>query len=316
MISVVKYNKNFKKEWDVFISNAKNAHFMFYRDYMEYHSDVFEDHSLLFLNEDKKLIALLPANMAENKLSSHQGLTFGGIISDIKMKTSLMMMIFDCLLSYAKANEIKEIIYKKIPYIYNKLPSDDDLYSLFRLNAKLIRRDVSSVIYLNLDNKIKYSKGRKYNLSLAKKNNLSIHQNENFTSYWSLLSDVLLGQHQSKPVHSLNEISCLIKKFPNNIKLFEALSVDEVLLAGAVVYITDTVVHLQYLANSNAGRQVGALDFVIDYLITLHSQDKKYFDFGISNENNGLILNKGLIEQKEGFGARAVCHDFYKIEVD
>ena len=32
---------------------------------------------------------------------------------------------------------------------------------------------------------------------------------------------------------------------------------------------------------------------------------KRWFDFGISTEDDGRILNQGLIEQKEGFGARA-----------
>jgi len=44
-------------------------------------------------------------------------------------------------------------------------------------------------------------------------------------------------------------------------------------------------------------------------------RNKKYFDFGISTENNGRILNKGLIAQKEGFGARAYVHDFYEIKI-
>lgn len=41
----------------------------------------------------------------------------------------------------------------------------------------------------------------------------------------------------------------------------------------------------------------------------------KYFDFGISNENNGRFLNRGLIAQKEGFGARTIVHDFYELSI-
>ena len=63
------------------------------------------------------------------------------------------------------------------------------------------------------------------------------------------------------------------------------------------------------------GRNVGALDFIIDKLINEVYSNKKYFDFGISNEDGGRFLNTGLIAQKEGFGARAVVHDFYEFEV-
>ena len=37
-------------------------------------------------------------------------------------------------------------------------------------------------------------------------------------------------------------------------------------------------------------------------------------DFGNSNEENGEKLNKGLMYWKEGFGAKSVSQDFYKIE--
>ena len=69
------------------------------------------------------------------------------------------------------------------------------------------------------------------------------------------------------------------------------------------------------MASSAIGKEIGALDFVLNDLIKNIYRDYKYFDFGISNENNGQFLNEGLIAQKEGFGARAICHDFYKIKV-
>ena len=37
--------------------------------------------------------------------------------------------------------------------------------------------------------------------------------------------------------------------------------------------------------------------------------------FGISTEDNGRILNDGLIFEKEGFGARSVCYDTYELDL-
>ena len=42
----------------------------------------------------------------------------------------------------------------------------------------------------------------------------------------------------------------------------------------------------------------------------------KYFDFGTSNEDMGRYLNEGLIYQKEGFGGRAVCYDWYEVMIN
>ena len=103
--------------------------------------------------------------------------------------------------------------------------------------------------------------------------------------------------------------------FPKNIKLFVAKK-DNKILAGTVIFEDETIVHTQYLANSDKGRELGALDLVIDRLINEVYKNKLYFDFGISNEDNGKYLNIGLINQKESFGARAVVHDFYELKIE
>ena len=47
---------------------------------------------------------------------------------------------------------------------------------------------------------------------------------------------------------------------------------------------------------------------------TLFTGAAERFDFGISNERDGT-LNPGLMRNKEGFGARAVVHDRYVLEL-
>ena len=82
-----------------------------------------------------------------------------------------------------------------------------------------------------------------------------------------------------------------------------------------VVFETDNVAHAQYIANSDEGRQCGALDAVMDYLINQQYANKVYFDFGVSTENNGMYLNEGLAMQKQEFGGRGIVYDFYEIRV-
>jgi hypothetical protein len=103
--------------------------------------------------------------------------------------------------------------------------------------------------------------------------------------------------------------------FPDNIKLFFASDKDG-LCAATLVFETPTVVHTQYLANSERGRICGALDYLLDNLIREVYKDKAYFSFGISTEESGRYLNEGLASQKEGFGGRSVVHDFYSLKCD
>ena len=145
---IIRYTTDNKNNWNDFVKNSKNSHFFFQRDYMEYHSDRFEDFSLLVFDSTDKLIAILPANIKENILYSHQGLTFGGFLVDDRIKTETMLEIFESLKYFLKEQNIKKIVYKCIPYIYHLKPSEEDRYGLFRNDAKLIRRDVTSTVDL------------------------------------------------------------------------------------------------------------------------------------------------------------------------
>lgn len=311
-MKIIKYDISYKNIWNEFVKNSKNGHFFFQRDYMEYHADRFKDFSLLIFDEKDKLISILPANINDNILYSHQGLTFGSFIVDDKMKTETMLEIFECLKSFLKSENILKLVYKCIPYIYHIKPSEEDRYSLFRNDAQLKRRDVSSTI--DLTEPVRYSKGRKWTVNKAKKGNIEIVESNDYKSFWLLLSSVLESNHEAKPVHSLEEMEKLVEVFPKNIKLFLAKKDDSV-ISGALIYENKNIVHTQYLANSEIGRDICALDLLIDYLIKDVYKEKKYFDFGISNEDAGKYLNTGLISQKEGFGARAIAQDFYELEI-
>jgi len=312
MVIIRKYSRANKQNWDSFVKTSKNGHFMFYRAYMEYHADRFIDHSLMIFDDRERIVAILPANLKNDELYAHEGLTFGGFLLSNKTSTNMVLDIFESLKRYLKLINVKKLIYKPIPHIYTSLPAQEDLYALFINNAKLFRRNVSSAI--DLKSTIRYSKGRKWSVNKAKKEDIEIYETTEFSNFWCLLSQVLQINHEVKPVHSLEEIEQLHHSFPDNIKLFIALHLGDV-VAGAVVYETTLVAHTQYLSNSQIGRDIGALDLVIDHLIKKIYKDKKYFDFGISTENNGQSLNTGLIAQKEGFGARAVVHDFYELEI-
>ena len=142
MFRVELYSKKNEIQWDSFIDSPKNGSFLFKRAYMDYHSDRFLDFSLLIYRKDR-LYALMPANKVDSTLFSHQGLTFGGIIMSSKVTTSEMLEVFPLINNFLKSNGFQKVIYKSIPYIYHNIPSQEDLYVLFRTtNAKIIGRNI------------------------------------------------------------------------------------------------------------------------------------------------------------------------------
>ena len=308
-LSVSTYKPENKALWDNFASKAKNGIFLFYRDYMEYHSDRFQDHSLLFF-KDGTLVGLLPANLDNHALHSHAGLTFGGVISSYDMTQSLMLGIFDKLLEHCKKEGITQVIYKAIPHIYHSVPADEDLYALFTFNAQLMARNVSSCIYLHGIRK--FDDNRKDNIRKAKRNDIVVKESFDFESFMKIEQETLSERHGVKPVHTVEEIKLLAGRFPNNIKLFASYK-DDVMVAGVIMYESKNVAHMQYAANSKEGWNIGAQDIIEDYLINEYYREKRYFDFGISTEKSGQVLNLGLIKRKENFGASAVMYDLYQL---
>jgi hypothetical protein len=313
-MKIVRFSAEYQTDWDAFVSNSKNGSFLFYRNYMSYHQDRFHDHSLLFYDDKENLVALFPANEREQRLDSHGGLTYGGFVTDAEMKVSKFLACIGALLQYAQGRGFKEIRYKSIPHIYHRIPAQEDLYALHLLQATCISRSLITAI--DKRQPVEFQTRRVRQLKTARKNGLVVKQSEDLAAYWHILSSLLQTVHNTQPVHTLAEIQHLQTLFPENIKLFASYRGDE-MLAGILVYESQQVARTQYIAANPEGRNLGALDLIFDFLINEVYRDKPYIEFGTSErQNSAASLNAGLIDQKEGFGARAVIQDQYLIQLD
>lgn len=309
------YSSLLKQEWDKFVAESKNATFLFFRDFMDYHSDRFEDCSLMF--EDKgRVVACLPANVdrARKLVVSHGGLTYGGVLMSEKITTVQVMEIFRLSANYFREEYGAERwFYKPIPYIYSSYPSQEDLYALFGMGAVLESRGVSSTI--QLQGRLQMSTGRLQCVQKAQKEGLVVCESDDVDSFWCLLNNVLISNHGVSPVHTGEELELLISRFPERIRLFIVNNELGEAMAGSLVFDMGKTVHTQYMASSEEGKRKGALDLLIHELVTDVFADREYFDFGISTEDGGKYLNEGLVFQKEGFGGRAVCYDCYSVNL-
>jgi len=308
---VIRYCPLKNKAWNAFVSNSKNATFLFHRDFMEYHQDRFEDFSLMVYQKEK-LVALLPANRKGNELHSHQGLTYGGLVLPKNIRFKNVLHSFEMLLKFLHEQNISTLYIKEMPSIYHQIPSDEIHYLNFILNAELIRRDTLSVID-NL-NKLKFSGSRVEGIKRAEKHGLRIENDDDFEAFWDrILKPNLNEKYKVNPVHSLEEILYLKQRFPKNIKQFNVYH-EKSVVAGATIFETKHVAHCQYISGNKDKNTLGSLDALHNYLITTVYANKRYFDFGASNENGGRNINAGLQFWKEGFGARTRTQDFFKIE--
>lgn len=312
-MKILRYTAEKEKEWNAFLEKAKNTTFLFNRGFMDYHSDRFRDHSLMVYNDKENLVACFPANETEDKtIHSHQGLTYGSLVFQKELKLPSVMEIFKAILGYYAGLGHRKIRYKAFPRFYNDAQTDEVEYCLFINNAKLYRRDTA--IAIDQKNPLKYQTRRKRSIKTAVKKGVVIDKKENIQLFWDeILTPNLQERFGVDPVHSLEEIQLLKTRFPENI-ISKTTSLNGKIMAGSLLFITNSVVHAQYISASDEGRENGSLDFLFDEIIKEYNQFR-YFDFGICNENQGRDLNEGLLDWKEGFGGRAYSHDFYEIEL-
>lgn len=294
--------------WDAVVEQSRNGNLLHRRGYMDYHAERFMDASLV-VKRNGEAMAVFPASRKDGVVSSHGGLTYAGLIMTRALRTEWTLEVFERIAEHYRALGVARIVYKAVPHVFHAYPAEEDLYALHRLGARLLRRDVSSVIALR--EPFAFTDGRKRAVNKARKSSMRVHAGADLAGFHALLTDVLGSRYQVAPTHSLAELRLLQARFPRQIVLHEARAGD-VPLAGVLVYDFGRVVHTQYLAASEAGRECNALHLLLAELVESTYADRHYFSFGISTEQGGQVLNGGLIMQKEQFGARAVVHDFYE----
>ena len=298
--------------WDEFVDRSRNGTFLFLRDYMEYHQDRFEDHSLLIRDQGGGLLGLLPANRRGQVLESHGGLTYGGIVSGDAMTAARMLEVFDVVLGHLRREGFEQLRYRAVPYIYPRGPAQEDLFALTRLGARIVRRATLSVIDARQPPAVQ--ERRRRGSRRARAAGLHCRESDDLEAYWSLLTTVLQETYGARPVHSLEEMVLLRRRFPRNIRLFGCFQ-EETLVAGVLVYESRTVARAQYIAASESGKRLAGLDLLFEHLLQDVYRHKPYFELGTSESADGRDLNRGVLEVKESLGARTGVQDTYELPV-
>ena len=311
--SIRPYQESDYELWNTFVSAAKNATFLFHRDFMEYHKERFEDFSLLVFDK-VKLVAVLPANRIENKVYSHQGLTYGGLVYASKLKIEKIETILDLLFDFFKSKRIEHFYLHPIPSFYLGQGNAAIDFFLMKRGAQLYRKEMNMVAHLHQE--IPISKSKLKHFRRTEVLGLRVVEETNFQPFWEkILEPRLAEKYDTKPVHSLAEIQLLHQRFPKNIKQFSVYLEDKI-VAGITIFEFENGVKSQYGATSKKGEKYRALDFLfISLLDVFQKRGKHFFDMGIVNDSGEKGFHSGLLQQKEELGCTVWNQDFYKIKL-
>ncbi len=303
--------------WDDLVAGSVNGTFMHTRRFLSYHGDRFADRSLVIIGKKGQVRGVLPAATVPDHstiVRSHPGLSYGGLVHDGSIRGQAMLAVMQAIAAHYRAEGFETFQYKAIPGIYERALASDDLYALHRLGAVRYRCDLSATVDLAARGEV--SHGRRTGLARAAR--LGVQVNEEWggavDQFWEILA-TNLKRHDATPTHSIEEIEVLRRSFPENIRLLIA-RLDGEVVAGTVIFDAGVVSHTQYIASSDAGRAAAALDPVIEGAIRrADGLGFRYFDFGISTEDEGRCLNDGLQTFKLSFGAGAVVFEHFQIDL-
>lgn len=313
-LTVRSYCQNDADAWDRFCAESLQSTLLHTRRFLSYHGDRFADRSLI-IEDEGKCVGLFPAALSPSDISlviSHPGATYGGVLHQGGLRGERMIEALTIIKRHYASMQLTGLLYKAVPIFYHSAPAQDDLYALFRLRAKRTRCDISSTI--DLKHRLSVSGRRRRSLKKAVKAGVKIVEGSQYLpALWDILFENLDRKYGLSPVHDLAEIMLLVSRFPEYIRCVCA-EVNGKVEAGTILFITPTTDHAQYIASSEAGYDVSALDAVFEYCIQIAQQnDKRWFDFGISTEGGGLILNEGLYRFKSEFGAGGSLHEFFML---
>jgi hypothetical protein len=309
------YQAGLAAAWDDLVTRSRNGTFLHSRSFLSHHGDRFLDRSLVLEDRRGRITGVLAAAEDPSDAAlvvSHPGLTYGGVVHDGSVQGSSMISALEGIIAHYRGLGYQRLCYKAVPAIYHSVPAEDDRYALFRLGACRHRCDLS--VAIDLAHRGPPQQRRARSRRRAETAGVRTEQDwAQIAAFWPILELNLRRRHGVAPVHSLAEISLLHDRFPDEILLIVA-SMGAVPVAGAVLFAAGPVLHVQYTATTDDGRDACATDLVIEHGIALARQRGcRYFDFGTCTVAQGRTLSDELYQFKASFGGGGVVYDHYEV---
>ncbi|MDC0215419.1 GNAT family N-acetyltransferase [Candidatus Marinimicrobia bacterium] len=315
MITIERYNDNFLTEWEEIVHSSNNGTLFHTRKFLSYHSkDKFIDHSLIFYKNNKPLSVFPAVEKTESHkkiLVSHPGASMGSFVTPADLSFSDSLQLVDQLNLYLKKQKFSRAKITLPPIIYNQRKTNYIDYSLLRSGYKYVKREVSSILFLedSIEKNVnKFKPSHRQALRKAQRSGLVVNNSDDFNSFYRILKKNLNNRHNVKPTHSIDELLKLKKLFPKNI-LLHAAFLNNKMIGGIINFVANKNVILAFYISHDENYQEHRPINLLFYEILKDAikNNFKVFDFGIFTVNEEP--NMGLAKFKENFGSSGIFRD-------
>ncbi len=307
------------KEWDNIVDAADNGTMFHKRRFLSYHpKEKFRDASAV-ITKSGKTFALFPAVIINRNdrqvLSSRGGASYGGIVYPLDFTIKDAFECVELMEKYAKLLKCNAVEITIPPIIYQSKYSNYLDFAFFRNGFGYMKREISSVVQLDVPEEKLLSTYRQEARTAVKKSialGVEIVETDRFAEYYEILKKNLKMRHGVNPTHTLDELLKLKLLFPTKIRLFGAFK-DDILIAGVCNFsVNNNVVLAFYISHDEDYQHYRAVNLLFYRIMNQYrNEGYKFLDFGIFTVN--MEPNWGLGRFKENFGSRGIFRDtFYK----
>lgn len=320
-MEVIEYDKQHKEQWEQFVLTSNNGTIFHTRKFLSYHPpERFKDNSLLFINNNKILSVLTAADInrdGRKLLISHQGASYGGFVYKDNLSIKDAFKLTESLIEYTIKEKFERIIITHSPFVYQKRYNNYIDFALIRNGFGYIKREVSSVISLDVTEDDVFSlfkQEARTAVRRAEKLGVKIRNSDDFEDYYKILENNLALRHNVNPAHSLEDLLKLKKLFPDRIQLAGAYLKDKMIAGVVNFYCNEKVVLVFYISNNMEYQNYRAVNLLFYEIIKdAIRRGLSFLDFGLFTVN--MDPNWGLGKFKENFGARGILRDTFYLDI-
>ncbi len=298
MLKIRKYSIDKKTEWDNLVSHSDNSFFFFKRDFLEYHQKPLVDFSVM-IYQDNKLKAIMPINIIDHIAYSHQGITYGGLITESRCFYSDYVIYLNKILEFLKNNKVIHLVVSPQPSAYFKTQSNKLDLIIQRNQIKMDKCSVGAI--LNQQN-FRLPTKRKLNIKSSLLENYEFSTTTDLSIYWDLVEKFYHQRFGFNPVHNFNEIKYLHDTFKGNINITSLKDIkSNKTVAGLMIFEDEKIAKIQYIAYEETAQNLINLLYyeTLDYYI----KRGKSIDWGSSMDIKDGEVKTSILWLKEKFGA-------------
>ena len=316
------FDAGYADRWDTLVHASGTGTFLHTRRFLGYHGTRFEDRSVMLLDDNDRLVGVLPAAVDPadpTHVVSHPGATYGGLVfDDARSPGEVAGDMLATVCRFLGDRGHTRLTYKSVPLHLQARPCQQDLHAIWRTGGRLVRRDLWNVIDLRAERAL--SRRRAEAIRAATRNGVAVTRadsDEAYSAFAAMLGQRLEERHRVAPVHNAEEMRQIRDLLAPSVQLWLATDPRGSHVAGVWTFeFAHVALHGQYGASTEAGRRLRAGDLLLHEVIdSARTSGKRWFSWGRSTEGDGKAVNDGLFRYKSAFGPGSIVHDFYEIDL-